>query len=177
MDNGAVSAPQSPLESPDRPIRSGLVLPESIEAGLVAATVVVSALLIRDASIGEPLHTPSVLGALLFQGVEAARVVRSDPGLAAAYNLVHYGLWVIGGFAASRLMSAVARGAAAWWLPGLALVLVILGYVGLDAIVVETALTRPRFWIGGVAGTLTLAAFLAWRHPDAIDRMRHFGRL
>jgi hypothetical protein len=171
-----VSGPQSPLESQDRPIRSGLVLPEGIEAGLVAATMVVVALWIRDASIGEPLHTPSVLGALVFQGLEAARVVRSDPGLAAAYNVVHYILWIIGGFAASRLMGAVARGAAAWWLPGLALGLVILAYVGLDALVAETALTRPRFWIGGVAGATTLAAFLAWRHPDAIDRMRHFGR-
>lgn len=170
-----MSAPQSPFETDGRPVRSGLVLPESIETGLVAASVVVAALLIRDASIGEPLHTPSVLGSLLFQGVEAARRVHSDSGLAAAYNLVHYALWVIGGFAASRLMVAVAKGTAAWWLPGLALLLLILAYVGLDAVVVETALTLPRFWIGALAGAATLAAFLAWRHPDAIARMRHFG--
>ena len=109
-----MSAPQSPFETDGRPVRSGLVLPESIETGLVAASVVVAALLIRDASIGEPLHTPSVLGSLLFQGVEAARREvqnRSgtwfDPELVEAFGRVadDAGFWTA--LAAPELSTAI----------------------------------------------------------------------
>jgi hypothetical protein len=49
------------------------MLPEGLEAGLVGAFAVVAVYLMRDVATGEPLNTPSVLGTLLFEGLDAAR--------------------------------------------------------------------------------------------------------
>jgi hypothetical protein len=149
-------------------IRSQLVLPEGMEAGFAGALVVVGVFLVRDVSIGEPLHTPSVLGALLTGGLEAARDTRSDPGAAALYNAVHFFLWIALGFVGSFLMERAERDPRMRWLPYGAAGAAILAMLALDLVVRDTPLTRPHLWIGGISGLAAMGAYLLWRHPDAL---------
>ena len=85
-------------------IRARLILPEGMEAGLIAALAVIAVFLGRDMWIGEPIHTPSVLGTMLVNGLDAARTTRSAPGAAALYNIVHFGAWVALGTGFAFLM-------------------------------------------------------------------------
>jgi hypothetical protein len=148
------------------------MLPGSVEAGLVAGTAVALALWVRDCSLGEPLHTPSVLGTLLLEGVEAARAVRSEPGVAAAYNILHFAAWILVGFIASLVVRRLARGETGWWMPCLTFAAIMGVYVVADVWIAETALARSRLWIGGLAGVVCLAAYLHWRYPGAVARLR-----
>jgi hypothetical protein len=159
---------------PDRP--TGLVLPSGIEAGLAGGLAVAGVFLVRDLWVGAPLHTPSVLGTLLFDGLAAARGTTWNPGAAAAYNAVHFGLWMVAGFVGAYAMRRADERAADWRLPYLLLAALLLSYAALDAWVRDTGIGRSHLWLGGLAGAGGLLAFLAWRYPGAWARMKGFGR-
>ncbi len=150
----------------------GLVLPEGLEAGLVGGFVVVAVYLARDVWIGEAMHTPSVLGAFLLDGVEAARSVRVDATAAVAYHVVHFAAWAVVGFVASALVQRADERRELAWLPLAGLVLGIVALVVIDDMVVETRLARPHLWAGGLAGLGATGAFLFWLHPDALRNLR-----
>jgi len=147
--------------------RAPLVLPEGIEAGLIGGLAVAGVFLARDAWIGDPMHTPSMLGALLVAGREAARTAAPAAGSAALYHAVHFFAWIALGFAASGLMSRAER-TGARWLPPLATVVAILPLAALDVWVQHAGTGRLHLWLGGLAGIAAMGAFLAWRHPGAV---------
>jgi ABC-type Fe3+-siderophore transport system permease subunit len=163
-----VSGQRSPQHPGRERLRSPLILPEWLEAGLLGGFAVAAVFLVRDALLGEPLHTPSVLGVLLFQGLEAARATTSAPAAAVAYHAIHFSVWVVVGLVATRVMRRAEDEPGLWWLPLASLALALLFLVALDAWVRETGLTRPRLWLGGAAGLATLGGFLLWRHPGAL---------
>jgi hypothetical protein len=167
---------ESPFDSGDHPIEPRPVLPSGIEAGLFGGFTVIAVFLISDMLGGEPLHTPSVLGILLVHGVEAARGLDSAPGAAAAYNFVHFAVWMLVGSVSIRLMHLVERSAANWYLPYVALAIYLLGCIALDVAVSHTGLARMHLWLGGLAGALAVAIFIGWRHPHAMTRTLRFGR-
>ena len=147
--------------------RSPLVLPEGIEAGLIGGLAVAGVFLARDVWIGDPMLTPSLLGALLVSGGDATRAAVPAAGSAALYNAVHFFAWVALGFAASGLMSRAER-TGARWLPPLAAVVAILPLAALDVLVRSAGPDRLHLWVGGLAGIAAMGAFLAWRHPGAV---------
>jgi ABC-type Fe3+-siderophore transport system permease subunit len=160
---------RTPVKHPGRDrLRSPLVLPEWIEAGLLGGGTVAAVFLFRDWLLGEPLHTPSVLGVLLFQGVEAARATTSASGAAVVYTAIHFGMWIAVGLAAAQVMRRAEDEPKLWWLPVASLALALLCLLALDVWVGETGLTRPYLWLGGVAGLAALGGFLCWRHPGAL---------
>ena len=156
-------------ESGRSAIRSSLILPEWLEAGLLGALAVAGVFLLLDAAAGDPLRTPAILGTLLVRGPSSGGSPAAS-GAAAAYHLVHFVAWIALGLAATRLVRrAEDRPGRRFPLPiGLALYLATLLAAGFA--LSGTAVGRGPLWLGGLAGLAALVAFLAWRHPGALRR-------
>jgi len=150
--------------------RPTLILPEWMEAGMLGALTVALVFLCRDMWIGVPLHTPSVMGTLLVDGVEAARTTTSAPGAAALYNGFHFGLWMLIGLAATRAMREAEDDAARRWMPPAFAVASLAVLFGLERVLPETPVTNIHLWWGVVPGLSVMGAFLIWRHPGAMAR-------
>jgi len=147
--------------------RAPLVLPEGIEAGLIGGLAVAGVFFVRDAWSGDPMQTPSMLGATLVAGAAAAATSAPAAGSAALYHAVHFFLWIALGFAASSVMRGAER-TGTRWLPPLAAILAILPLIALDIWVQRAGIDRLHLWLGGLAGIGAMGAFLAWRHPGAL---------
>jgi len=158
---------ESPVEVRRGRLRSPLVLPEGIEAGLIGGVSVAAVFLVRDAWIAEPMHTPALLGTLLVSGAAAARSQGPVAGAAAIYHTFHFLAWVALGFAGSALMVHAER-TRTRWLPPLAALLALVPLAVLDVYVRTAQLERLHLWLGGLTGILAMGAFLAWRHPGAV---------
>jgi hypothetical protein len=158
---------ESPFEGRRRRLRSPLVLPEGIEAGLVGAVSVAAVFFVHDVWIGEPLRTPSVLGTLLMSGAAAARTQAPVAGAAALYHAFHFLAWTALGFAGSALMVHAER-TRAHWLPPVAALLALVPLGVLDVFVRDAQLERMHLWLGGLTGIVAMGVFLAWRHPGAL---------
>jgi hypothetical protein len=143
-----MGSPESPFETDGHPIEPHSVLPSGIEAGLFGGFTVIAVFLIGDMLGGEPLRTPSVLGVLLLEGVEAARGIDSAPGAAAAYNFVHFAAWIVVGSLGTHLMHRVEKSASNWYLPYVALTVFLLGFLVLDDAVSETGPIRKGLAVG-----------------------------
>ena len=159
---------QTPFEGRRGRFRSPLVLPEGVEAGLVGAVSVAAVFFVRDVWIGEPLHTPALLGTLLVAGPDAARAQPPVAGAAVFYHAFHFLAWTALGFAGSALMSHAER-TRAHWLPAVAAVLALVPLGILDVFVRSVQIERLHLWLGGLTGIVAMGAFLAWRHPGALD--------
>ena len=152
-----------------RRLRIGdMALPEGAEVGLIGGLAVVVVFLARDLTAGHWLHTPSVLGTLLFYGPEAAREVVSAPGIAAVYNLIHFALWMVVGVVAVAAVKRAEVDPRMRFVPWAALAGIVVVFIVLDVWVRETGLGRTHLWSGGLIAATTVAALLAWRHPDAV---------
>ena len=166
----------APVAGASRPNEPAPVLPTGIEAGLVAGTVVAVAYLIRDVAIGVPLNTPSVLGTFLLEGAEAAKDVQSALGHAIAYHTVHFVLWLIAGGVAGWMMNRIEESARLWFVPWVAVGLLMAAIVAIDGWTAAAGLPRFHLWLGAIAGILSMVAFFQWRHPHAMALVRGFGR-
>lgn len=166
---------EPPIQSSHERIEPHPVLPSGIESGLVAGLVVAGVFLVRDVLAGVPLQTPSMLGTLLLEGPEAARVVASEPAAAMVFHTLHFIFWVIAGCVASALIGRVERSPRSWFEPWLAVGVMFFVAIGLDSRAAAIGLPRLHIWLGAVAGVATLAAFFQWRHPHAMARVRGFG--
>lgn len=134
-------------------------------AGLLGGVSVVAVFTLGDLLFGELLRTPSVLGTLLFEGLEQARVAQPNLEVAIAYNGIHVLLWLAAGMAAAYLVQRVERAPRSWYLLFLGVVFLLTALLLLDATVLETGLGRLQLWLGGVLGIAAMSAFLLWRHP------------
>lgn len=166
---------EPPFESGRGVLRSPLVLPEGVEAGLIGALSVAAVFFVHDVWIGEPLHTPSTLGALLLSGGAAAGAQAPIAGAAVLYHAFHFLAWVVFGFAGSALMAHAER-TRTRWLPPLAVLLSLAPLAGLDVVVRNAQLERMHLWFGGLVGIIAMGGFLAWRHPGAIRSEAAEGR-
>lgn len=165
-----MSSPPDPLDSgvgPKPPwVRPSLALPEGIEAGLIGAFSVALVYLLRDLSVGDPFHTPGVLGTLLLDG--AGTGVSNDPsaGAAGAFHCVHFAVWMVIGLLASagvRLVEASRFPLGLMWASiGVAVVLA----VSFDSWAAASGLPRVHLWAGSLVGLGFMGSYLIWLHPD-----------
>lgn len=170
-----MTSSEPPVPSDQEPVGERPVLPTGIEAGIVGGLGVGAVILARDVLAGAPLETPSVLGLLLFQGPDSARGAVSAPGAAIAYNVVHFGLWVLAGSIATALMRQVDRSAANWYRPWVAAGLLFAGVLFASQRAAATGLPQLHLWLGTISGVGAMAVFLGWRYPTAMRRVRRMG--
>ena len=140
-------------------------MPEGLEAGLLGGLAVVATYLVPDWLSGDWLRTPRLLGSYLLHGAGAQDAPALGSGLAAVFTLVHFGAWVLAGFAGSLLLYRVEGQLGLRWLPRLLLLAWVAAMVGLDLWIARAALPPPHLWVGSVMGGVVMGAYLLWRHP------------
>jgi hypothetical protein len=150
-------------------ISAPTILMEGFITGIIGAGVVAAWFLLLDTIQHVPLWTPSLLGTVLFKGTDAAaRHVAVDPGMVAAYTLVHHAAFISVGLVASFLVSEIER------IPPLGIALVFLFVFFETAFQIfllamgEPLLGGIAFWGVAIANLLAaaaMAAYLWYRHP------------
>ena len=164
--------------TPVPPLSVPTTLMEGFITGLIGAGVVAAWFLLLDTIQHVPLWTPSLLGTVLFKGPAAAAGHQSvDPGMVAAYTLVHHAAFIGVGLVASFLVSEIER------IPPLGIALVFLFVFFETAFQIfllamgEPLLGGIAFWGVAVANLLAAAAMAAspwYRHPRILT---HFNRI
>lgn len=164
-------------DPPARP-PAAAVLFEGFLTGMIGAGIVAAWFLFVDLIQHGPLYTPSLLGTVLFKGSEAAAGhVAIDPGMVAAYTIVHHLAFVGVGVVASFLVTEMER------TPPLGIALVFLFVFFETAFHIymiaigQGVLGAIAFWGVAVANLLAaagMAAVLWYRHPRALT---HFNRI
>lgn len=160
------------------PVSAPNVLIEGFVTGMIGAGIVAAWFLFLDVVQHEALYTPSLLGTVLFKGPEAASghtVI--DPGMVAAYTIVHHAAFIGVGVVASFLVTEIER------IPPLGIALVFF-FIFFEVAfhVYMVAIGQPllgsiAFWGVAVANLLAAAGMAAWlwyRHPRLLT---HFNRI
>jgi len=141
------------------------MMPEGLEAGLLAGLAVVVTYLIPDWLAGDWLYTPTLLGSYLLQAAGQDGEAVAATGLAALFTLLHFGAWALAGFAGSLLVGIADRRPGMRWLPLLALCVWVASMVVLDLWISASAQPAAHLWIGSAMGGAVMGAYLIWRHP------------
>ncbi len=160
------------------PLSVPTILIEGFITGVIGAGVVAAWFLFLDAIQHEPMYTPSLLGTLLFKGAGAAISHETiDPGMVAAYTIVHHLAFIVVGVVASFLVTEMER------VPPLGIALLFLfvffetGFHIFMLAVGQPLLGEIAFWGVAIANLLASAAMAAWlwyRHPRMLV---HFNRI
>lgn len=163
---------------PIPPLSVPTTLMEGFITGIIGAGIVAAWFLLLDTIQNVPLWTPSLLGTVLFKGTDAAVAHQQvDPGMVAAYTLVHHAAFIGVGLVASFLVSEIER------IPPLGIALVFLFVFFETAFqIFLLAVGGPllggiAFWGVALANLLAaagMAAYLWYRHPRILF---HFNRI
>ena len=155
----------------------GAVAMDGVLGGLLAAAVVAVVFFIHDVIQGMPLHTPSVLGANLFWGAEAARSDRDLPGPPfPAFNAVHVSSLVAGALLISYMVALGDRFPRVRHLRFVALGVLLAVTLYVDGALGVPGLGRFRLTAAALLGACTVVAFLMWRHPRIAVRLHDAWR-
>jgi len=137
---------------------------EGIRAGLVGASIIALWFLLVDSLAGQPLYTPTVLGAALFRGgagLESGSTVAPSVELVAGFTWVHYLVFMLIGVGAARLMALAERNPSLGF--GIVLFFAVFefGFLLASMIFAEGVMQRLA-WPAVVVGNLLAAAGMAW---------------
>jgi hypothetical protein len=162
------------------PLSIPTILTEGFITGIIGAGVVAAWFLLLDTIQHEALYTPSLLGTILFKGAGAAGGHHEvDPGMVAAYTIVHHVAFVGVGVVASFLVAEAER------IPPIGIALLFL-FVFFETafhiflLAVGGPLLGDRgiaFWGVAIANLLAaagMAGYLWYRHPRLLV---HFNRI
>ena len=162
----------NPSQSPARSASAGDTLMDGVITGMLGALAVALWFLILDLIGGRPLFTPSLLGAVLLHGSQAAAgQVTIAPLEIAAYTAFHLVSFVIVGVVLSWLMSLFERFPIMFFVLLVLFLCLMIGFFALDAALGASLVGRLHAWTVVVANLLAAAAmaFYQWkRHPGAL---------
>lgn len=91
------------------------VIREGVAGGLIGAVGVAAWFLIFDTINGQPLRTPALLGAALFEGLSDPQAVQISFGVVLGYTILHLLTFVAFGILCAILISASEREPALLW--------------------------------------------------------------
>ena len=145
------------------------LLREGMVAGILGAIAVAVWFLITDLAQGRPLSTPSVLGQVILYGSTTPTVSPAQTGPLVAYTLLHVGLFVLFGIAATQLVHMALSSALARF--ALMLLAVVFEVFFFTVVYALSEATRNLFpwWSVLAANTLALLSmgyYLARHHPS-----------
>jgi len=153
-------------------------LREGITVGLIGAAIVMLWFFIVDLTAGEPLRTPALLGAALFDGARS-EVVAPTARLVVGYTAVHLAGFVALGLGVAGLFALAEREKrvlALIFMLGCCLAVVFLAMVYLLAQWLGQAVTPAIFLAGHILGAAAMVGALAYFHgrllrriPEALD--------
>src|SRR6266542_1371991 len=151
------------------------LLARGIVTGMIGAGVVAVWFFALDVAAGHPLRTPAALGAALLFGASNVDAILPNPGLVAAYTVVHVAAFAAAGILFVAVAEQIER------TPALIL-LVALSAIVLEAVAVA-ALALDAQWVLGALGVWSVLvanvlavgamAWQVWRtHPTLQRRLR-----
>jgi len=155
--------------------RARTLAEEGVLSGIIGAAVVAVFFLLIDSLQGRPLHTPSLLGGVLFLGRTPDQVTAVSYTMVFAYTGLHVLLFLGAGAVLAWMVSQFERN------PQFGLVLVLLFLLfqsvlfGLEVSLVPSLVGALGAGIVVIANLLSAGAmfwYLLRQHPGAMERLR-----
>lgn len=151
-----------------RPLVDGTI------AGLLGAVVVAAWFLLVDFGHGQPLATPTMLGAVLLHGSAGQDMPAQSVRLAAEYSVFHFGAFLVFGWIAAALLEAAELHAP--FFKGVLVLFVCFEvlFLGVLAAMSEFALRMLLWWrilIANILATAVMLRFFAARYPGLAYRL------
>lgn len=154
----------------------GRVVENGVLAGMLGAAVVAVWFFVLDLALrGMPFFTPSLLGSVIFAGMDPSEVEGLNGPAIFAYTGLHGVLFLCAGVALSWMFSQFERN------PQVGMILLLL-FVTFEAIVwglgvsvapqLAGAVGAWAILVANIASAVAMFAFLLGRHPDAMRRLR-----
>jgi hypothetical protein len=161
--------------SASRPATAAAITENGVVAGLIGALVVAVGFFILDVLRGQPFHTPSLLGSVLFLGAKVDEVTVVGGTIVFAYTGVHVLLFLVAGVVLAWTVAEVESYPQFGLLLVLFLVLAEAIAFGFEAAIVPQLVGALGAWAVALANVASAAAmiwFLLRRHPGAAERLR-----
>jgi len=141
---------------------------EGAIAGVTGAVVVAVWYFLVDTVGGQPLHTPNVLGKILFGGHLSPAAHRIVPEVVVGYTVLHVVLFVLVGMALSLLARLASRNTSLRMGVWIGCLIAFGTFAGMTYALATASGERFSPWsviIGSVLGALVMAWYLWRRHP------------
>jgi hypothetical protein len=155
--------------------RAATIIEDGVLSGVLGAVVVAVFFLLLDLVRGEPLHTPSLLGSVLFLGKSVVEVTSVSATIVFAYTGLHVLLFMFAGVVLAWMVSQFERNPQF----GMVLLLIFLLFeavvFGFEVTVVPALVGELGAWAVGLANLMSAVVmffYLLRRHPQAISRLR-----
>jgi hypothetical protein len=171
------TATTEPAQASANAAKSGLrvVSEDGVLTGIVGAFVVMIVFLLLDFVQGRIFFTPSLLGSVIFRGRHVSELSDPDPVMIFAYTGLHTVAFLVVGFLLAALFREFERHPKL----GLELLVALLVFEGLlmgaEVTVFPALVGELGAWAVATANIVSLIAmfaFLAYRHPQAINALR-----
>lgn len=156
-------------------LRHHRLVTEGLITGLYGAAAVAVALLIFDALVREPFHTPAALGSFLFLGASSPEEVRASFGVIAAYSVVHLVAFAIAGLALVWVVERLQRTPGMWLIWLLAFIVaegVFLASAGASGEWVMGRVGWAAIGVGNLVGIGAMAVRVKQAHPAFPHRLK-----
>jgi hypothetical protein len=147
---------------------------QGVIAGFLGAFVVAMWFLIVDAAAGQPLLTPALLGAAIFQGVFNPAELQITAPLVIGYTALHFFCFMLFGIATSVLLHAADDEPTFAVLAALLLALFEVIFIGALSIFDHGALMTIGFWsivVGNFFALVVMLAYFHRRHREWVPRL------
>ena len=137
-------------------------LREGVTAGLIGAAIVAAWFLIYDAARGQPLHTPTLLGAAALQGMRDPSAVTVSPGLVAQYTVLHGVVFALFGVLVAYLIVSAQRQPSRLLMVFIALMSFEVAFLAVLTLWAHPVVTALGWWTILIANALAAGGMLVY---------------